>query len=221
MGANGAFPRTKAMLAPAAIAAGVTLLAGGCQSASTNASGSTAGGAMTSGTSQPEGMSGSRVPSSKAAASLAACKTTALAMTVNGNSAGGTVGSTYYPVDFTNTGSTACTMAGYPGVSLVSAADHTGQQIGAAAQRNSQFGVAVVRLAPGGRAHAWLQVAQAGNYPESACRPETAHGLRVYPPGETEPGYVRQDVPACADSATPLLTIMPVRGGQGTARSVP
>jgi hypothetical protein len=142
-------------------------------------------------------------------------------MTVDDSQADGAAGSTYYPVDFTNTSAAACAMTGYPGVSLVSAANGTGRQIGAAAQRNPAFGATTVRLEPDGHAHAWLQVAAAGNYPQSSCHPETAHGLRVYPPNETEAGYVSQDLPACAASAAPLLTVMPVRAGQGTRGSTP
>jgi hypothetical protein len=42
-----------------------------------------------------------------------------------------------------------------------------------------------VKLVAGGVAHAWLQVAEAGNYPAATCQPVTAHWLRVYAPGET------------------------------------
>jgi hypothetical protein len=43
----------------------------------------------------------------------------------------------------------------------------------------------------------------------------------VYPPGETEAGYVQQDFPACASDGAQLLTVMPVRGGKGDAGTVP
>lgn len=225
--ARGAFPRAKAMLALAAFAAGIALLAA-CQPGSTKASSSPTGESMTSGVARPEGSAApisktatSKTATSKAPAHLAACRMTTLAVTVDSKEAGDAAGSTYYPVDFTNTGSAACAMAGYPRVSLVSAADGSGQQIGAAAQRNSQFAVSVVRLDPGGQAHAWLQVAQAGNYPDSACRPETAHGLKVYPPGDAQANYVRLVFPGCAGSSAPLLTVTPVRGGKGAMGGVP
>ena len=56
-------------------------------------------------------------------------------------------------------------MYGFPGMSFVTANGRSGQQIGAAAQRNPAFGDLAVRLAAGGVAHAWLQVAQAGQLP--------------------------------------------------------
>ena len=115
----------------------------------------------------------------------------------------------------------ACTLAGYPGVSFVTVPGAAGRQIGAAAQRNPAFERTVVRLLPGGYAHAWLQVAQAGNYPGSSCHPVTALGLRVYPPGETNPGFVRRNFQACGDASAALLTVMPVRPGKGIQGATP
>jgi len=112
-------------------------------------------------------------------------------------------------------------MTGYPGVSFVTAANVSGHQIGAAAERDPQYGATVVRLAPHGHAHAWLQVGSAGNYPETSCHPVTAHGLRVYPPNQTRAGYVAQDFPACALGSAGLLTILPLRPGKGAQGSTP
>jgi len=70
-------------------------------------------------------------------------------------------------------------------------------------------------------AHAWLQVAQAGNYPAGTCQPVTAHWLRVYAPGLTQALYVNHTFDACSSSSTPLLTVMPVRPGQGVQGTTP
>jgi Protein of unknown function (DUF4232) len=152
---------------------------------------------------------------------LAICKTASLKLTVDNSQAGGAAGSTYFPVDFTNTTSAACAMTGYPGVSFVSAANGTGRQIGAAAQRDPEFGAVAVRLQPGGDSHAWLQVSEAGNYPDATCHQVTAHGLRVYPPDETAAAYLAQDFPACSAASVTQLTIMPVRTGKGKEGSTP
>jgi hypothetical protein len=149
------------------------------------------------------------------------CRTASLRITLDTSQADGAAGSTYYPIDFTNTSADACTLAGYPGVSFVTAAEGTGRQIGAAAQRNPQFGSVAVRLDPEGHAHAWLQVAQASNYPASACSPVTARGLRVFPPDQTQPGYIQQDFPACGLTSAQVLTIMPMRSGEGTRGTAP
>ena len=164
---------------------------------------------------------GSPAPTPSQASGLAECRTSGLRIVVDASQADGAAGSTYYPLDFTNTAAAACVLDGYPGVSFVTAADNGGAQVGAAAQRNPEFGPVRVRLGPSGEAHAWLQVGASGNYPASTCRPVTAHGLRVYPPGETEAGYVRQDFPACADDGAQLLTIMPVRDGKATEGTAP
>jgi hypothetical protein len=153
--------------------------------------------------------------------SMATCRTSGLRITVDNLQADGAAGSTYYPLDFTNTTTAACELNGYPGVSFVTAPDGGGAQIGEAAARNPEFGPVRYRLPPDGEAHAWLQVGTSGNFPASTCQPVTAHGLRVYPPGETEAGYVRQDFPACSGDGAQLLTIMPVRGGKATTGTVP
>jgi hypothetical protein len=154
-------------------------------------------------------------------AGLAACQPASLRVAINANAAGGAAGSTYYPVNFTNTSGSACGMYGYPGVSLVTAGDNAGRQIGAAAQRNPAFGKQPVRLAAGGVAHAWLQVAEAGNYPPSACKPVTAHWLRVFAPGQTVARYVNHAFAACSSASAPLLTVMALRAGQGVQGTTP
>ena len=96
-------------------------------------------------------------------------------MTVDDSQASGAAGSTYYPLDFTNKSGTACQLYGYPGVSFVTAGAGAGQQVGVAARRSQAFTKVTVRLAPGGTAHAWLQVTVAANYPASSCGPVTVH----------------------------------------------
>lgn len=135
--------------------------------------------------------------------------------------ASGAAGSVYVPLDFTNTSSSACAMYGYPGVSFVTAASGAGQQIGAAARRSPAFAKVSVQLAPGATAHAWLQVAVAGNYPASSCHPVTARWLRIYPPGETVAGYLGHTFDTCSSASAPVLTVLPVRAGQGLAGSAP
>jgi hypothetical protein len=171
------------------------------------------------------GAAGSGSTSTKAAVpglgALALCPASALKVTINAGQAGGAAGSTYVPVDFTNTASTPCGLYGYPGMSFVTSGDGSGRQIGAAAQQNPGFGKVAVRLTAGGEAHAWLQVTQAANYPSSTCQPVTAHWLRVYAPGETEALYVSHSFSACSSARVQLLTVMPVRSGQGVQGRTP
>ncbi len=90
-----------------------------------------------------------------------------------------------------------------------------GRQIGAAAQRNPAFGdlasgwTPAVSRTPGCR---WPRPATTRR---ASCQPVTAHWLKVYPPGDFAAVYVTQSVPACGDSSAQLLTVMPVRSGNG------
>ena len=164
---------------------GTVLLVGACSSSSTT------------------GTSGASAPTSKPAASsapaatpapqpsvtgrpgVAGCATAGLKIKVDTSQGGAAAGSTYVPINFTNTTSSTCTMFGYPGVSFVTSVP--GSQIGRPAKRNPAVQAATITLAPGAVAHATLQVAEAGNYDPSLCKPVTAHWLRVYPPNQFNP----------------------------------
>jgi hypothetical protein len=155
------------------------------------------------------------------AGGLATCNTAALRITVDDSQAQAGAGNSYYPLNFTNTSGSACEMYGYPGVSFAASPAAAGQQLGAAALRGTAFAKVAVLLAPGQAAHAWLKVAVAANYPAATCQPVTAHWLRIYPPGETEAGYVSHMFAACSSASAVLLTVLPVRAGQGVAGVTP
>ena len=140
-----------------------------------------------------------------------ACPTSALHLSIGtGN---GAAGSVYYPLVFTNTSGSACTLFGFPGVSFVTGIG--GSQIGHAATRNSDAPRQTVTLAPGGVAHATLQVVQALNFPPAKCQLTTAHWLKVYPPNQTEPVFLNFTSKTCAATAkdVTVLNLAPVRPG--------
>jgi hypothetical protein len=218
----------------AALAAAVAALVVGCGSSGPPRPASTAGGGTASGRGQTASPgsgpsasgpassgSASIGPASSGTAGLVACRPGSLRITVNAGQAGTAAGSTYYPLDFTNVSRSACGMYGYPGISFVSARGMTGHQIGAAAERDPVFGKLPVRLAADGIAHAWLQVAEAGNYPASTCQPVKAHWLRVFAPGQTVPDFVSHTFDACASPKVSLLTVLPVRAGRGIQGKTP
>jgi len=162
--------------------------------------------------------SASPAPSSPAATpaptGAPSCATPALAVRLGpGN---GAAGSTYYPIEFTNASSVACTLYGYPGVSFVTA---SGAQAGAAATEDPTYPRALVTLAPGTAAHAVLRVTDAANYPASSCQPVTVHRLKVYPPGETRPVYLTLKATACASASVHIQSVQTVRPGNGLAGS--
>ncbi len=206
----------------AAAALGAVLLAACGSAGSPSGASSASSPASTPATSGASSTPASAAPGTSAAA--AACATSALRIAVDTTGGGAAAGSTYYPIDFTNTGSAACTLFGYPGVSFVTGSTG-GSEIGQPASRNSGAAATVVTLAPGGAAHAILQVVDAGNYSASACHPVTAHWLRVYPPGQTAPGYAAFTTQVCsaklpANLGSPL-SVYPVRPGKGQPGQAP
>lgn len=127
----------------------------------------------------------------------------------------GAAGSVYLPVDFTNISAAACTLYGYPGVSLVAGSPLA--QVGAAAVRTTATAPALVTLRPGQVANALLRVTQALNYPTATCSPTPTTYLRVYPPNQTAWVDVPFKATGCASTAVKLLMIGVVQAGTGNA----
>lgn len=116
----------------------------------------------------------------------------------------GAAGSAYEPLRMTNTGTSACTLYGYPGVSFVAA--DSGKQVGADASRNPQHSAATVTVAPGAAAESIVQIVNHMNYSPSQCKAADVSGFRVYPPGEKAAAYVPFDgaSSACSTDVTQL-----------------
>src|SRR5215469_13906833 len=149
------------------------------------------------------------------------CPTSALRVVVNKTRGGAAAGTSYVPIDFTNTSGHSCDMFGFPGVSFVTG--NPGSQIGAPASRQTTFGPETVTLASGATAHAWLGVVDAGNFSPSACGPVTAHWLKIYPPDQYTALYSSFTTQVCSKKVTAgtPLTILPVRPGAGAPGTVP
>jgi hypothetical protein len=162
-------------------------------------------------------------PAASPKAATAGCASSALSATVNVAQGGAAAGSTFVPIDFTNTSGSACTLDGYPGVSFVRGP--SGSQLGKPAIRNPAAAAAMVTLVPGGVAHATLQVAGAGNYSASACTPVAAHWLKIFPPDQVTAIYARYDVTACSAKLPAKLgsqlAVYVVRPGAGKAGQGP
>jgi Protein of unknown function (DUF4232) len=142
------------------------------------------------------------------------CAQPGVKVSVDISAAGTAAGTTFYPIDITNSSAVSCRLKGYPAAWLATSAGH---RIGGAAVNDRAVAPHQVRLRPGGTAHAWLQVAAAGNFPPGTCHPVTAHRLAVRLPGGGGPVSVRLTMPAC--SATigghGILTVQPVAAGRG------
>jgi hypothetical protein len=148
-----------------------------------------------------------------------ACVNTALAVTL----ARGAVGSDpSYRVDFTNTSGSACSLSGYPQVAAYAAGRHGYAQVGNAALREAGGGSRRVVLNPGGTAHSDIEVSVITA--DRTCKPVTATGLRVVPPGASTPLYLRARLSACSEaglSARFYLGVRAIAPGTGNPVGIP
>ncbi len=218
--------RSSAHLARRAGAAAMLLstaaLAAACGSAANNSSGSPAS-TPASSPAQPSASSappstGPTTPQTPASSPAEPpCSPSGLTGVVPSGVGGAAAGSTYYPLNLTNTSGKSCYLYGYPGVSFVTSP--SGSQIGAAASRNPAVVPATVVLAPGQTAHVTVQVVDALNYSKSDCQPVTAHWLKIYPPGQYGALYVKFTALTCsvalpAKMGSPL-SVDAVKSGAG------
>nr|WP_270888962.1 DUF4232 domain-containing protein [Pedococcus sp. 5OH_020] len=126
----------------------------------------------------------------------------------------GAAGSRYVTIRLTNEGRATCRMKGYPGVSMV-ASDRT-TQLGAAAGRDTSVPPTTVTLRPHTSTAFILRVTQALNYPAATCRPEKAHGYRIYPPdSRTALLLADADLTGCASVTVHLMVVRPVGASAG------
>jgi hypothetical protein len=201
------------LIAMAAVAGSACLLAGCGSSVPTDSPSAPASASTTPATSSTATATPTASPtatSSPSSAGTAACASSALHVVVASSAGGAAAGSVYYPIQFSNTSSSPCTLYGYPGVSFVGAVG--GSQIGAAATRNPTLAAKLVSLSPGQTVHATLQVVNAQNYPPGDCGLVTAHWLKVYPPNQTAPLYVSFTAQTCSKPKT-ILSVQTVQTG--------
>jgi Protein of unknown function (DUF4232) len=181
------------LLAAGCAASSTTSGASGAAAANTGASASASASSGASGTGAA-GTGASPTGSSTAAGSGTSGATTASSGTPActsadlqaslGGGAGAGMSQNHTGLQLRNTGSSACTLYGYPGVSWVRGA--SGIQTGAAAVRQADPSgtETTVTLAPGALASAPLDIVDAAVIPPSECKPVAVRGLRIYPPGQ-------------------------------------
>jgi hypothetical protein len=162
-------------------------------SSSTTATSTTASSAPSDGVNSASGAKGDG--SGGASEANGQCLTANLKVTAGGGDAG--AGHSFIPIVFTNTGTAACTIAAYPGVSFVTGDD--GRQVGDPATRVPGSAPAVT-LQPGQAASAALSISNVGVYDPAQCKPVSVRGLRVYPPNNTAAAFVplSGDVQGCS-----------------------
>jgi Protein of unknown function (DUF4232) len=136
------------------------------------------------------------------------CFTASLEVWLGLGPGGAALGSTFYPLEFSNITHHACLLSGSLSISALSA---SGKRIGKAA--GGPKGHAII-VPPGGTAHAILQVGDAGL--RHGCRLVTARGLRVLPPGRRRPAEIFGfSFQACRNRSISVLGPGPVRRGIG------
>jgi hypothetical protein len=167
-GGSGAAAGSTGTSASASASSGASSTASGTGASPTGSS--TAPGSGTSGT-------------TTASSGTPACTSADLQASLGGG-AGAGMSQNHTGLQLRNTGSSACTLYGYPGVSWVRGA--SGIQTGAAAVRQADPSgtETTVTLAPGALASAPLDIVDAAVIPPPECKPVAVRGLRIYPPGQ-------------------------------------
>jgi hypothetical protein len=142
-----------------------------------------------------------------APAAVGRCLAGNLAVWVNADSADGTAGTTYFNLDYTNTGRTTCSLYGFPGVTATTLG---GAQIGKAATRDNGTPYKVINIAPGATAHSNL-----GYHDiviEPSCKERTPAFLKVYAPNDTVAKHAFFSLTVCATGQSDF-SVMRVQAG--------
>lgn len=135
------------------------------------------------------------------AAPLPTCKSVDLNIAVVRED--GAAGTLYREIKFTMRSLGSCVLRGFPGVSYV---DGTGAQVGRAARRNGPTGD-LITLTYGASVSAVVGFANPGNWDPEVCRPQPVWGIRVYPPDEFVPLYLKfTNEVGCAGPVSALST---------------
>ncbi len=141
------------------------------------------------------------------AAATKACAASGLVIWAGEEPGGGTAGSVFYRIEFTNLTTTTCTVSGYPKVNAV---DLKGRRIGAPATHEPGKKARKVTLAPGKSASATLRIVDALNFPANKCKVTTAAGLRISVPGGSGTKIAPLAFETCTRAASKTLSVAPV-----------
>jgi Protein of unknown function (DUF4232) len=210
----------------AVLVCAVAAAAAGCglqKTPGSGGSGAGGGGAGSGRQHQQNGGGAAKLPttSGSPSASVTECTIGEVQVKVDAHAAGVAAGSSYLPLDFTNTSGASCQLAGFPAVTIASG--RNGKQVGTAAAADTSAAAKIMVLSGGQTAHIWLRVTDVANIPKSQCKPVAAAGLRVGLPGAQQTTYIGQPITTCARTVrgTQVLTVEPFQPGAarpGTAQ---
>lgn len=116
---------------------------------------------------------------------------------------GGAAGSRYITLTFNNSGSTPCTISGYPSVHYVNSA---GQQIGASASNATEWSSSGGVLEPGKSLTATLRETRAQLYGET-CQSTSATGYSIQAPGSSQALVLHFAAEACSNPSITQLSV--------------
>ncbi|MET8948226.1 DUF4232 domain-containing protein [Streptomyces sp. NPDC004542] len=135
--------------------------------------------------------------------SIARCDANDLKITIENRESG--AGATSFQLLFQNSGSSPCSLTGFPGVSF---RGRDGVQIGNAASRDSGSQVTKVTLTPNGHAAAEVKArnGQSGSS-KNECRLTNAAFLRVYAPGSKDQFNLPWNVSECSNGSAHGLNV--------------
>jgi Domain of unknown function (DUF4232) len=118
---------------------------------------------------------------------------------------------TYYTLEFTNVSDRACSLYGYPEVSVYTDSRATSGQIGSAAIRDTSARPKPVMLAPGATAHSVLRVMGAGVTQRAGCVQVTAEELQVTLPHQGRSAFVAVRIPVCSERGRASLSVQAIQ----------
>ena len=121
----------------------------------------------------------------------------------------------YYTLEFTNVSHHACSLYGYPEVSVYMDSRAPGSQIGSTAIRDTSVRPKPVMLAPGATAHSVLRVVVTGDTKPAGCAQVTADELRVTLPHQGRSAFVPVHIPVCSAKGHPSLSVQAIQARPG------
>jgi hypothetical protein len=119
---------------------------------------------------------------------------------------GGTAGTIFYPLEFTNISKHTCTLFGFPSITAL---NRSGRQVGRSSRRLTSRH-RVITLRPGSTAHSSLGIIEAGNL---CSKPVNASTLRIRAPHQAR--TTRLPFPTQQCRGKRVLVAGPVRAGVG------
>jgi hypothetical protein len=165
---------------------------------------------------------GLAIPASAAAKTttghVPACTASDLGVWVAIDQGNGALGTIYYPLQFTNLSQHACSLDGFPGVSVLGPDGH---RLGSPADWAPTTRPHPVVLSPGATAHTLLAYHDAAVSTEAGCDPVgTAGLLSVIPPGQRTATDAIFDFESCSRPGVEYITVWgPIKPGPGTIYS--